>query len=67
LSLDKRHRFETAEELALALDRGASRPLNAPAATPMAVRDPVVLWQVACAVSVLFNLMLVWWLLFLPT
>jgi serine/threonine protein phosphatase PrpC/serine/threonine protein kinase len=67
LSLDKRHRFETAEEFALALDRGASRPLNAPAATPMAVRDPVVLWQVACAVSVLFNLMLVWWLLFLPT
>ena len=67
LSLDKRLRFETAEEFLLALDRGASRPLSAPGTTPMVVRDPVVLWQVACAVSVLFNLMLVWWLLFLPT
>ncbi|KQV98337.1 bifunctional protein-serine/threonine kinase/phosphatase [Rhizobacter sp. Root1221] len=66
ISLDKRQRFETAEEFGLALERGASRPLLAQGGTPIAVRDPVVLWQVAFAVSVLFNLMLMYWLLFLP-
>ena len=66
VAVDKRLRFETAEEFALALERGASRPLQAPSATPIAVRDPVVLWQVAFGVMLLFNLMLVFWLVFLP-
>ena len=66
ISLDKRQRFETAEEFGLALERGASRPLLAQGGTPMAVRDPLVLWKVAFGVSLLFNLMLVYWLLFLP-
>ncbi len=59
-------RFETAEELALALERGASRPLTTPPATPLAVRDPAALWKTGCAVSLLLNLLLVVWLLFLP-
>ncbi len=59
-------RFETAEELVLALERGASRPLSAPMATPLARRDPLTLWKIALAVSVLLNLLLVYWLLFLP-
>lgn len=63
---DPRERFETAEELLLALERGASRPLNAPGATPLITRDPVALWKIAFAVSVLFNVLLVVWLLFLP-
>ena len=63
---DKRQRFETAEEFRLALERGASRPLSAPSATPLLQRDPTALWKVALAVSVLFNLLLVYWLLFLP-
>ncbi len=63
---DARVRFETAEEFLLALERGASRPLNAPGTTPLAVRDPAVLWRVAFAVSAGFNLLLVIWLLFLP-
>jgi len=63
---DKRQRFETAEEFLLALERGASRPLSAPAATPLLQRDPTTLWKAALAVSVLFNLLLVFWLLFLP-
>jgi serine/threonine protein phosphatase PrpC len=63
---DKRHRFETAEEFLLALERGASRPLNAPQATPLMQRDPTSIWKVGLAVSVLFNLMLIYWLLFLP-
>jgi serine/threonine protein phosphatase PrpC len=62
----KRQRFETAEELLLALERGASRPLNAPQGTPLVQRDPVALWKIALAVSVLVNLLLVYWLLFLP-
>ncbi len=63
---DKRQRFETAEEFLLALERGASRPLSAPAATPLLQRDPTALWKAVLAVSVLFNLLLVFWLLFLP-
>ena len=63
---DKRQRFETAEEMLLALERGASRPLTAPHATPLILRDPTAVWKIGLAASVLFNLMLVYWLLFLP-
>ena len=66
LAFDKKRRFETAEELELAIQRGASRPLSAQAPTPLLSRDPSLLWKVALAVSVLFNLLLVYWLLFLP-
>lgn len=52
-------RFETAEELLLALQRGASRPLPAPAATPLAARSRLAPWQVALAFSLLLNLLLV--------
>ncbi len=63
---DKRKRFETAEELLLALERGASRPLTAPHATPLMQRDATAIWKIALAVSVLVNLLLVYWLAFLP-
>uniref|UniRef100_UPI001ABC672B serine/threonine-protein kinase n=1 Tax=Variovorax paradoxus TaxID=34073 RepID=UPI001ABC672B len=63
---DPRERFETAEELLLALERGASRAVGAPVATPLIRRDPLALYQLALGVSVLFNLLLVVWLLFLP-
>jgi serine/threonine protein phosphatase PrpC len=63
---DKRRRFETAEELLLALERGASRPLTAPQATPLIERDPAAIWKIALLVSGLFNLLLVYWLVFLP-
>lgn len=63
---DKRRRFETAEELLLALERGASRPLTAPQGTPLIERDPVMLWRLLLAVSVVVNLLLIYWLLFLP-
>ena len=66
VALDAKQRFETAEELLLALQRGAARPLNATPATPLALRDPAVLWRVGFVVSVLFNLLLIVWLLFLP-
>ena len=63
---DPKQRFETAEELLLALERGASRPLSARQATPLMARDPAVLWQIALGVSILFNLLLIYWLAFLP-
>ena len=63
---DKKQRFETAEELMLALQRGASRPLSAQAASSLVDRDPTALWRIALAVSVLVNALLVFWLLFLP-
>ncbi|MEY4753797.1 MAG: hypothetical protein RJA44_1472 [Pseudomonadota bacterium] len=65
IARDPRQRFETAEEFALALERGASRPLNAPGATPLALRDPAWRWKVTCVISLIFNALLVIWLLFL--
>ncbi len=63
---DPRQRFETAEEMLLALERGASRPLNAPGATPLITRDPAALVKLALAFSLLLNVLLIVWLLFLP-
>jgi serine/threonine protein kinase len=63
---DYKLRFETAEEFSLALERGASRPLSALSATPLLQRDPTAVWKIALAMSVLFNLLLVYWLMFLP-
>ena len=56
---DKRQRFETAEEMLLALERGASRPLTAPPATPLMQRDPTALWKIALGVRLLFNALLI--------
>ena len=63
---DKMLRFETAEEMLLALERGASRPLNAPPPSPLLQQDPIALWKLIGGVSVLINFLLVYWLLFLP-
>lgn len=59
-------RFETAEELLLALERGASRPLHPVGVTPLARRNPLALWQIALGISLLLNALLIYWLLFLP-
>jgi serine/threonine protein phosphatase PrpC len=66
IAFEKRQRFETAEELLLALERGASRPLPAGGATPLLARSRVGLVKVALIVSLLFNLLLIYWLIFLP-
>ena len=50
----------------LALERGASRPLSAPSATPLIQRDPTMLWKLLLAFSALVNFLLVYWVLFLP-
>lgn len=64
---DHKQRFETAEEMLLALERGASRPLTAPAPTPLIQRDPSMVWKLLLGFSGLLNLLLVYWVLFLPT
>ncbi len=66
VALERAQRFETAEELVLALQSGASRPLDALRGTPLVSRDPVVLWKIGLAASLLFNALLIYWLLFLP-
>lgn len=63
---DKKQRFETAEEFLLALERGASRPLSAPQASPLLSRDPSAGWKIGLGLSLLFNFLLIYWLLFLP-
>jgi serine/threonine protein kinase len=66
VALEPRSRFETAEEFSLALERGASRLVDALPPTPLLRRDPAALLKAALAVSLLFNALLVVWLLFLP-
>ncbi len=63
---DQRQRFETAEELLLALERGAARPLTAPPPTPLLLRDPTMPWKLLLGISAVLHLILVYWLLFLP-
>jgi serine/threonine protein phosphatase PrpC len=57
---DPADRFETAEEFLLALERGATRPLNAPAAKSLAERDPLSMWRAVAITSVVLNLLLLY-------
>jgi serine/threonine protein phosphatase PrpC len=67
VAIDRQQRFGTAEELIVALERGAARPLARPHRTPMIARDPTALWKIALGASLLFNALLIYWLLFLPS
>ena len=51
-------RFETAEEFLLALERGERRPIAAPARQPLATRNPLKLWRLIAASSLLLNFFL---------
>lgn len=53
-------RFETTEEMLLALERGASRPVQASAPPPLGQRDPLATWKIIGAVSLAANLLLVY-------
>ncbi len=57
---DPQRRFETADELLLAIERGAARPLASPLPTPLAERDPVTLWRFVAGVSILINVLLLY-------
>lgn len=56
-----RERFETAEEFRLALERGGTRPLEAPRPPPLLKRHGV--WPMLALLSLLLNLLLAWLLL----
>ncbi|HWV63639.1 MAG TPA: bifunctional protein-serine/threonine kinase/phosphatase [Oxalicibacterium sp.] len=60
---DPADRFETAEEFLLALERGATRPLAAPAPKPLAERDPLSLWRAIAVISLIINLLLLYLLI----
>ncbi|NOT18471.1 MAG: bifunctional protein-serine/threonine kinase/phosphatase [Sulfuriferula sp.] len=56
---DPKLRFETAEEMLLALEQGEHRALAAPRRTPLLVRDPLRVWRLLALFSIVLNLMLV--------
>lgn len=53
-------RFETAEELLLALEFGEHRALDIKYESPLAQRDPVFLWKLLTMISVVLNLLLIY-------
>lgn len=57
------NRFETAEEMLLALEQGERRPLGAPRRTPLLARDPLRAWQTLAVFSIVLNLLLVYLLI----
>jgi hypothetical protein len=60
---EPQQRFETAEEMLLALQRGDSRPLQVRRATPLLQRSPLSVWRAVALISLLFNLLLFYALL----
>jgi serine/threonine protein phosphatase PrpC len=57
VSNDPTQRFETAEEFLLALERGATRPLDRPRVTPLAMRNPALTWRIIAGISIVLNLL----------
>lgn len=56
-------RFETADELLLALERGDVQGGSAPRRMPLAERNPAALWQAVAVISLVINLLLAFLLL----
>ena len=60
---DPKLRFETAEEMLLALEHGELKPLLAPARTPLIARGRLVKWQWIAIFSFIVNILLVYLLI----
>ncbi|MGH8702985.1 MAG: protein kinase domain-containing protein [Burkholderiales bacterium] len=60
---EARQRFETAEEMLLALERGEMRPVSPPQRTPLWHRHPAARWQAAALILLVINLLLLYLLL----
>lgn len=56
---DRKQRFETAEEMLLALERGEVQPVSAPPPVPLMQR-PTALWQAIALVSIVLNVLLLY-------
>ena len=53
-------RFETAEEMLLALEHGELKPILAPARTPLIARARLVKWQWMAIFSLILNFLLIY-------
>lgn len=60
---DPQNRFETTEEMLLALEHGEMKPLAALPPTPLMARNPLAVWQTLALASFLLNLILLFFLL----
>jgi serine/threonine protein phosphatase PrpC len=60
---DPAQRFETAEEMLLALEVGERKPLLTPSRSPLAERDPLLLWQGLAVLAIIANVLLVYLLI----
>lgn len=63
LSTDEKTRFETAEEMLLALEYGELKPLLAPARTPLIARARFIRWQWIAIFSFILNFLFIYLLL----
>jgi protein phosphatase len=57
---DRKERFETAEELLLALERGEACAVSAPPRTPLLYRHAGARWQAVALISLVINLLLLY-------
>lgn len=60
---DPQNRFETAEEMLLAMETGERRPLLVQTRSPLAERDPLLLWKGIALLSLLANVILIYMLI----
>ncbi|MEQ1674593.1 MAG: bifunctional protein-serine/threonine kinase/phosphatase, partial [Candidatus Nitrotoga sp.] len=60
VALDRNIRFETAEEMLLALEVGERKPLLLSPRTSLAERNPLLLWQWIAVFSILVNVLLIY-------
>ncbi|NOT15158.1 MAG: bifunctional protein-serine/threonine kinase/phosphatase [Methylotenera sp.] len=63
IARDVKLRFETAEEMLLALEHGELKPILAPARTPLIARARLVKWQWIAMFSLILNFLLIYLLL----
>ena len=63
IARDIKVRFETAEEMLLALEHGELKPILAPARTPLIARARLVKWQWIAIFSFVINLLLIYLLI----
>lgn len=60
VAADPAKRFETAEEMLLALELGEARPILAPGRTPIASKRVSGAWQLVAVLSVMLNMLLLY-------
>ena len=60
IARDVKTRFETAEEMLIALEHGELKPILAPARTPLIARARLVKWQWLAIFSLIVNFLLIY-------